>query len=326
MPKAILIAFEYTHTHSCLSGAIIDLYEAYTWCMSWNCSVHILTDIHHRPNSQIIQDALSAGIVGNDIRNFSNVPKNIVRSRTDVIDCIGEILNSTPLSDDQLVIYYTGHGIKDSIVLPDGGHLSFVHFKNSILHNIRPSVHIFWILDCCNPNGLRLPYILNNNSFTLAQSSSVQFSVNPILLITSARTNEKSVSTKLGSVFSHNLFKILTTFNKPFTLKIEEGTPIIPTSRNRNLRRLTGTLSSAIRKMATGYTQTVSIYSSYIMDPILWLWIGSSKSYNVNMDPSLSIFMIQARDHQHAAKTIHSSSEQDTECEPYNPYDLIYPE
>lgn len=68
---------------------------------------------------------------------------------------------------------------------------------------------------------------------------------------------------------------------------------LIPNRKNRNLRRLVGNLASSIRKMHTGYSQTVSVYNSYVMDPILWLWIGSSKDYDIAMDMSLSIFVIR---------------------------------
>jgi hypothetical protein len=69
----------------------------------------------------------------------------------------------------------------------------------------------------------------------------------------------------------------------------------IPKCKNRNIRRLIGNLGSSIRKMHTGYAQTVSVYSSYITDPILWLWIGTQKSYDVVHDITLSILMIRPR-------------------------------
>ena len=43
----------------------------------------------------------------------------------------------------------------------------------------------------------------------------------------------------------------------------------------RNLERLVDKLSEAIRKLDTGYTQTVSLYCSYPSEPILWPWIGN---------------------------------------------------
>ena len=276
MPTAILIGFEYSHNR--LSGTIIDLYYAYKWCKSWDCDVYVLTDMEHVMHPEILQMAINMGIVDEDIISFYDSISSrrvIVHNISDILQSISKILCSGSVLDNKLVIYYTGHGVTDCIVVPDTSHLLLTDFRDCVVNGLNPSVEIFWILDCCNPNGLYLPYKLENNTFILS-SSKIEFMSNPILLITSARDNEKSISTKLGSVFSQHLFRILTLLNKSHEFNIDSEHILIPTFKNRNLRRLIGNLSSSIRKMKTGYDQTVSIYSSYIIDPILWLWIGSS--------------------------------------------------
>lgn len=264
MPNAILIGFEYTVNS--LIGTMADLTQAYKWCRSFGCVINILTDINH--------DRLINAMHVKDSRTLTD---NIVK-----------ILNKG-IPDGKLIIYYSGHGLNDSMVLPDRTLLPFVDFRDIILNNIQPYVEIFWVLDCCNPNGLHLPYKLEGNRFVLSPDK-IQCVTQPILLITSSEAKEKSIATKTGSVFTLHLFRLLTSLNA------EHNTDVIPTSKNRNLRRLIGNLRSSIRRMYTGYEQTVSIYSSYVVDPILWMWIGSNKKYDIVSDMSLSTLIVRQDD------------------------------
>jgi hypothetical protein len=140
----------------------------------------------------------------------------------------------------------------------------------------------------------------------------------PILLITSSDETEKSVATKFGSFFSLHLFRILSQMNH----KISSRKPI-PLTSNRNLQRLIGNIASRIRQMRTGYSQTVSIYSSYVIHPILWMWIGSNKSYDIVSDLSLNVIIIR----YHPEFTSHSKKKKSKDVTPQkyiNPYDSIY--
>lgn len=289
MPTAILIGFEYTFNS--LTGAIIDLYHGCKWCESFDCNVHILTDIKLIKDQDNLRNAVERKIADSDLLEFYDniLNKTLVNNRHDLLTNIIQIL-SRGIPDNKLVIYYSGHGVKDSMVMPDRTLLPFIDFRHNILNILNISVEIFWILDCCNPNGLHLPYKLERNSFTLS-SSKIECASQPILLITSSETNEKSIATKLGSIFSRHLFRLLTILNN--TDQPPKKTIIIPTHKNRNLRRLIGNLGSSIRKMHTGYEQTVSIYSSYVIDPILWMWIGSNKNSDIVSDFSLSTLIIR---------------------------------
>lgn len=299
MPDAILIGFEYKKNK--LPGTIIDIYHASKWCNSFNCTTHILTDIDVINSDDILNAAVLRKIAGEDLLRFD--PQRTIINDTDgLLEALTTILHN--ISETKLIMYYSGHGMKDSMLLPDGSLLSFVQFRDHVLANINSNVEIFWILDCCNPNGLHLPYKLKGNSFVLSPCK-VQCILHPILLITSSESNEKSITTKLGSLFTRNLFRLLTVMNEDGQVNDD----IVPNCRNRNLRRLMGNLSSSIRKMNTGYVQTVSIYSSYVIDPVLWMWIGSNKEYDIVPDMSLTVLMIRPYN-----------------CIAKNPYDTLYPE
>lgn len=284
MPTAILIAFEYTSNS--LTGAIIDLYHAYSWCTSFGVDkIYIITDITRVNYPDNLKHAVNRKLANPDIIHFYHQIADTIILADDHIS-IMNALNSVEVTDDKLIIYYTGHGVKDSIVLPNKTLLPFIDFRNCILNKLNPYVEIFWILDCCNPNGLHLPFKLYDTQYSLS-SSKVECVSNPILLITSSEPEEKSVATCYGSIFSRHLFRLL--------LHINNSTHSNIGHKNRNLRRLIGNLSSSIRKMNTGYNQTVSVYSSYITDPILWMWIGAPKSSDIVCDLSLSVLVIRDR-------------------------------
>lgn len=291
MPTAILIAFEYRAKP--LPGAIIDLYHAWNWCKSFECHVCVITDITGPTNVNNLHDAIARGIAEPDVLTFyDNMPKIIVGDDMNFLHSI-DLSLERQITDNKLVIYYSGHGIKNAMVLPDGKQISFLEFRDYILNNISPNVEIFWILDCCNPNGLHLPCKLVGNKFEIL-TTDVEYVAQPILLLTSAEPYEKSIATPTGSVFTRHLFRILTLMNyDDNVVTVKAKTAHVPHQKNRNLRRLMGNLMTHIRGMDTGHIQTVSIYASYIMDPVLWMWVGSNRTYNLSVHRGLSAIIIR---------------------------------
>jgi len=308
MPRAILIGFEYTF--NALTGAIIDIYNGYTWCNTFGSKISILTDIEKMRDKEHRQTMIEQRISHDNINKFLDTNMIIVKNGKILEESIMIVLKGG-IEDKKLIIYYSGHGVKDSMVMPDKTLYSFIKFRDLVLNNVNRDIEIFWILDCCNPNGMNLAYKLERNQYVLS-GKKIEYVLQPILLITSSEAEEKSIATKYGSIFSRNLFMILTALNKK---EIDKNTNVIPINKNRNLRRLIGNLASAIRKMHTGYAQTVSIYSSYVMDPILWMWIGSNKEYDIVADMSLSVLIIR-----------NYKEEKEENGGMINPYDELYPE
>lgn len=263
MPTAILIGFQYGVSFgNPLPGTKADLKNAISWCKSFDCDIHIFTDILSMNKSVHIEDGRS------------------------LVALIVKILNKK-IIDNKLIIYYSGHGVKDSMVMPNKDLLLFTDFKDNILKILDPYTEIFWMLDCCNPSGLHLPFKLDNNSFALS-SSKIQCVTQPILLIASSEEGEKAIGLQSGSLFSTKLFSLLTSIN--------DNNNTIPNGKNRNLNRLIGNLSGAIRKISplnSGYSQTVSVYSSYQCDPIMWMWIGSNKPYDIVTDMTLTTLIVR---------------------------------
>lgn len=273
MPIAILIVFEYEHKP--LTGAIIDLYHAYKWCKSFNCKINVFTDIEYIKDSSILEAAFEKNIVEDDIMTFyENIDsKYIVNNSSELLSELNNILDIS--KDNKIIIYYSGHGVENNAIMPNKELFSFISFRNKLLDLFDSYTEIFWILDCCNPNGLNLPFKLKNNSFELS-SSQIECVTQPILLLTSSNSNEKSIASKFGSIFSKSLFTFLSNIDT-----------------DRNLTNMINSLSNEINILQTGYTQTISLYSSYVINPVLWMWIGSVNNYDIVSDMSLSILILR---------------------------------
>lgn len=290
MPTAILIGFEYKS--NILPGAIIDLYHSYKWCKSFSCEINILTDITQINDKSLLSEAIENKIAKKDLFNFYEKINPIIIYNNFISKIIDILMNEIP--DEKLIIYYSGHGLPNNyLVMPDGSSLQIKDFKNTILNNISSTTEVFFISDCCNSNCFNLPYKLNDNIFGLSSTEfkNVEFVEQKILLITSGENHEKSISTSYGSLFTRYLFQLLGQMNKYDNSYIKKEN--IPLTINRNLRRLAGNLSSSIRKFHTGYPQNVSIYSSYMIDPILWTWIGNPNSYDVIVDETLNNILVR---------------------------------
>lgn len=289
MPTSILIGFEYKN--DILPGTLIDLYHCYKWCKSFNCVTYILTDIKEI-DIEILYNAIDNKLANKSLLNFYNIMNPIIIF-DNLIDELVKILKNK-IQDDKLIIYYTGHGVLyDNLVMPNDNLLSMKKLKNIILENVVTSTEIFFVFDCCNPDGMGLPFKLKDNYFVLSTTEMrlVDFVEHKILLITSSANHQKSVATQLGSLFTRYLFKILTDMNKYDESYIKKEN--IPLSINRNLQRLTSNLSCNIRKLHTGYQQNISIYSSYIIDPILWFWLGNYNNHDIVSDYTLENIIVK---------------------------------
>lgn len=292
MPTAILIAFEYTF--KTLPGALVDLYHGVTWCRASGLSeaqIHIVTDMREVRDLANLEHVVQRKITDPGLLTFYEPfhHKHCIQDELSFFEALIQIL-AGGLPDNKLIIYYSGHGVHNSMILPNKSRLAFIDFRDRVLDLLQPYVEIFWILDCCNPNGFHLPYKLEGNTFSLSNFK-IECVRQPILLLTSSEPNEKSIATKSGSIFSRYLFRLLTQLNAPHSTS--HSTRPISIHQNRNLHRLIGTLASSIRKMHTGYTQTVSVYSSYVVDPVLWMWIGSTSPYDIAIDRRLSTLMLR---------------------------------
>lgn len=278
--SAILIGFRYNNTNSII-GTIIDLYIAYKYCQTIGCGdIYIFSDIENI-SGRNIPDAVINDIVDINIMHFMDHQKYsmVVQDRQGLLDNLKKI-NISP-RENKLLVYYTGHGTQDAICLPSDEKLSIAMFRDTILSICQPDSEIFWIMDCCHSNGLYLPYYYDtiHSEYRLANYHRC-YITNKVFLITSSNKDEKAVATEYGSLFTRFLFKTL------------HGSL---TRRKWNIGAIIDEITKKIREKKTGYTQSVSVYSSYIMSSVIWGWLWGDGKYIVDYDEKYKYLKIIER-------------------------------
>lgn len=273
----ILVVLEYKNRKK-LNNCVQDITRSVGWCASFSEHVFLFTD--------------------SDTKNLNLKCKNI-RS-TGNIESIFEYFADNRKPYDKCFFYFSGHGeegeLLDSHMIP----YSCMELKKKVI-NLFPTSEFCFVFDCCNPGNMNLPYFLDGNRF-IYKPTDADYTTQHIILILSNKQDEKSISTDTGSLFSVAFFNYLNN-NKikesddPNKWIIDDGETrptysyCVPLEKNRNIRRLVGSVASNMRKQGAPSRQTVSVYSSHKMDPVLWLWIGNKEytDFEIHEDSSLLI-------------------------------------
>lgn len=245
MPLAILIGFRYEI--DVIHSIVIDLYHVYKFCKRAGYTIIIISDMDKIVPPPLIAQSIADEKVDIDILNF-NVNVVTISNGSELCNHLRKV----PF-DERNFIYYSGHGIQNALIMPDRGLLPLKTFRDVILGEMSSTAKVFWIMDCCNPNGLHLPFQLKNNRFYLSNQEPI-FVKQQIMLITSANENEKAVVTGSGSLFTR------------FFLQHLIGNEV-------NLIKIIKSISKSIKSIQTKHSQTISVYSSYIVPPLLPMWV-----------------------------------------------------
>jgi len=267
MVTVILISFEYkdptknepknNSQFGKLEGSLFDIYTAYMHFTDLGYEIYTMTDIIEnyislrtiRENDPKMKDFLQylsdkTFVKNISLDNFQNSLKNIL--------CKG---------DDKYIIYYSGHGINGNILLPNDDKLPMSDFLKIISMYTKPNTQIFIILDCCDVTNLFLPFEFKNNKFKYSEESNLFEQI--IMLISSSRGNEKSISTFEGSIFTKFFFEKKETFN------INKCIQSLTDEISRDIQNIIkeGNLSNNCQ------IPNISLYTSYITFPIIWPWV-----------------------------------------------------
>jgi hypothetical protein len=265
---AILIGFSYDKSSEQLPGILIDLYLAYNYCINTlKCqNISVITDINKDQSTKLLLTATLQGIVDSNILNFIESLKSKNQYYNFENKTFIKHLVNICYNKQRLFIYYTGHFKDNKFILPKviDGEYTLINSENyltidqfrSILLKTAITAEIFIILDCCNCNGLNLPYRLQlhddlNSIYRLTSYKPLFFCKQKIICLSSSKENESSLASKTGSVFTSILF-----------------------SNIGNIKRsLTILLKSLYKEYFHKYNQTPTIDSNYPDIYHLWSWI-----------------------------------------------------
>lgn len=231
----LLIAWQYQINK--IPGLIIDTYRVYKYFLQLDYQISFITNIldEELPPEVIIQ--INNGELDRDILEFPEFLRNFYTE-----DVYTKLIQTSIICDN-LVVYFSGHGEEETLILPNQNKIS-----NSVLFQLATGRRNIFIVDCCNPGSLSYELVLEKFESKESKGSkeSRDLPAN-ILLIASSPETEKSLATKSGSLFTTSLFNYLQTVN--FTEDI--------------------TLITLVEKVSKATGQRVCCYSTIPILPLL---------------------------------------------------------
>lgn len=200
--KAILIGFEYENGKK-LPGIIVDIYKVYHFLkkISWEDSeIVVFTDITKDYNTEILKVAIVEKTVDSEILTFIEDLKEkeqyIEFKSHNHYNNFQSYISNLP---NYAFIYYSGHSKNENLILPNNALISLDFFRDML-----KSEETFLVMDCCE-GGINLPFILHENLFRLEYDTS--FIKSEMICISSSLDNEKSITSRTGSLFTRYLFE-----------------------------------------------------------------------------------------------------------------------
>lgn len=143
--SAILIGISYHGTDDFLPGIIIDLFRVYHYVKKKGFDIKVFTDVKQEYFSYQKMRELDLNFNDN-INNFINILIN----KNQYFYINGSICFKKYSLCDKCLIYFTGHGSKSGLMMPDNSYISYSNFKNMFFSCDQTMV----IYDCCYYEGM----------------------------------------------------------------------------------------------------------------------------------------------------------------------------
>lgn len=240
----IMVSMLYPSSNRELTSFVIDAYRIYSLYSHVADCVTLLDTVPSYPKN--IDNLVIQGDVCSEAREFPSAYE-IIRDVDHVIDSI--LISAS--NHRRLILYFSGHGTSQGFLFPNNKYMTWSMLQETLARLPKDS-EVLLMLDCCCPNSLGLPFALSSESKRF-QWIGGNFIQSKVILVTSANSNEKSVSISSGSFFTRFMCDSL---------------PSLP-----SLPHLIREVNEKIRKRATGYDQTVSCWCSYPLSSVLWSWL-----------------------------------------------------
>ena len=212
----LLIGFEYTNTvkWKSLPGIPADLYQSYIFSKNITKNILVFTDIQTDRDTSVLQRAILDGYVDSGLLSFIED----IKERKQYVQYQSEKKHGYTSNNfektiikfisglDRVVIYYSGHGKGGDIILPDNTHVPLSYLRQLISNKTNIDSQVLTILDCCESNGMELPFVYSNDRWLL---NSKNFNKRRILCLSSTHLEEDSTATRSGSIFTRSLISFL---------------------------------------------------------------------------------------------------------------------
>jgi len=299
---AVIIGFNYSSKfndkfRTTLKSIIVDLYICYNYVkeLTTKENILIISDISNNYTAQQLREVIIENFIDNNIYNFidqiiNNKVLELYISKEDLIIKLGNKIKDK----EKILFYYTGHSHNAKILLPmvdsqmcyvydtdDDLMLDLYQLKDIICKNSKVDSEIFMILDCCNSNGLGLPYKLSDGIYRLIYYPSKlgnylkqnnnnlrNYPLQKIICFSSTYIDENSIISGSGSIFTTSLFK---------NIKL-----------HRKIQNLLNVISLECLKE---FEQSANVSASYPDLKIIWRWLVKNDNININIDHLKNFFI-----------------------------------
>jgi len=288
MEIAIIIAFAYSKTNQDpnrhhLPGILIDIYHAYKYVTSLTKNIIVITDIVSNADISELKDSIINDTVDLSILDLLNT----LRSNNQLIEYSNKKELLTTLkrnchSRSKIFVYYTGHSLHGNILLPTMNNdmcyrqdnpvdftLNFSIFRDA-LSTSSSSTQIMVVLDCCGSQGLHLNYKLQNGIYTLISRTDKAYPLQEIICFSSTMSDEVSIASREGSLFSYVFFNNL--------------------KKYRNIVEL---LNKVTEQTSKKFSQTPTVYSTYPDAKLIWRWLIHNDDVSVKLNLLGNYFIVK---------------------------------
>lgn len=140
--------------------------------------------------------------------------------------------------------------------------ISLNEYKEIIINSVKSKCKLFIVMDCCNSNGLDLPFQMKDAIYRLTSNDIHTFVSQEIICISSTMLDEHSIASRDGSIFTRSLFY--------------------------NLRQQHVSLHNLIlivgMQCSSRFSQTTTIHSSYPNLKYIWSWVYGPNRILVSID------------------------------------------
>lgn len=282
-----------------LPGIVVDLYQAYVASIIMDVErMIIITDIIRDQQTSVLMNAMLDSTVDVDILTFIETIKrdqtyHHFSGKDDFMQCVSDTITGA----DEIFIYYTGHvshgyllfptedpGVSfiessnlrtetkepnSSVDLHDDIHrfsssrgnsrLSLIDFRTLILTSADRSAQVFMVMDCCNGNGLGLPFQMREGVYRLTNNEPRIYTTQEVICLSSTMSDENSITSRDGSIFTRSLFKQM----------------------KDKVQSITRMLDVVGKECITRYAQTATVHASYPNSKILWNWVYGPTSIEI---------------------------------------------
>jgi hypothetical protein len=285
MKYALIIGIGYDEKDQ-FGPIIVDLYRFYTYCQKIKIEkICVMTDIKDNDNMSRIFPALIDGTVKSDIFEFTtklnkNKEYHYIHKDDSAERLMKNIVELMPMDISNMILYFSGHGNNQGIILPSRNILPYNFFRDTLLLHLPNSSENIWIIDCCGASGVNLPFVLNYDEkdiyarYQMKQPYYEKIVGPKIICISSAEG--RAIVNYNGSIFTNFLIHYLTL-----------GIGSLPYIKRKITKKIE---KSKIVKDNIHILQNICIHSSRPIFFELWNWV-LKKDIKFEIDKKLGMIL-----------------------------------